>query len=130
MCRLLVVTLGLAIAAVGCDVGSKPQPPVRSDTPLGARLAAALAMTNVTQRDEALAKLADDAGTEGDGEVVKQALANMTNITKRDDAASASALKLAKAKNAGDATEVAKTINNITKRDAVLAKLAKGDTGP
>ncbi|MFL5340155.1 MAG: hypothetical protein ACJ8F7_08380 [Gemmataceae bacterium] len=126
---LAMMTVCLA-AAAGCDSGSKLLPPVRSDTPLGARLAAALAMTNLSERDGALVKVAEDAGTEGDGEVVKQALANMTNVSRRDDAASISALKLAKAGHAADATEVAKTITNISKRDAVLAKLAKGDTGP
>src|SRR5438067_6570023 len=105
---LAVLTLCLATAA-GCDSGSKPLPPVRADSPLGARLAAALAMTNLSERDGALVKVADDAAAEGEADVVKQALAAMTNVARRDDAASASALKLAKAGHAGDATDVAKT---------------------
>jgi hypothetical protein len=103
-----------------------------SDAPGGGgdfqgRLAAAKAISNSAAKDEALSKLAVDAGTHGEGDIVKQAIGAMNNSASKDNAAQKSALRLAKAGKGEDATDVAKMISNTAARDQTLAKLAKGD---
>ncbi len=84
-------------------------------------------MNNVSQKDEALVKVATDAAAMGDGEVSKKSIDSIQNISLHDDAAYDSALLLAKSGTAKDAVAIAKSINNVTKRDEALAKIAKGE---
>jgi hypothetical protein len=114
--------LGVAVA-VGCDTGSKaPATPEQ----LRARLEAATAINSPTQKDEALAAVAADAATAGEGEVAKQAVSQINSPTKKDETASAAALKLSERGQDQAAAEVAKMISSPTKRDEVLQKIARG----
>ena len=108
--------------ALGCSSSTSNQTPEA----LNGRLEAALALTDTGKRDGALVKVAEDAASAGQAEVVKKALSRVTDIGKRDDAAENCALKLAKAGKGAEAADVAKTITDSGKRDSTLSKLAKG----
>jgi hypothetical protein len=118
---LLTVTLLLA----GCNNSVSDGPAVGGD--FAGRLAAAKAINDTSSRDNALRKLAADAGAHGEGDFAKQAVNAISNSSTKDDAASKAALRLAKAGKGDAATVVAKLINNSSTRDEVLGKLAKGD---
>jgi hypothetical protein len=127
-----VAAIGLLASAVvfggGCN--SSPQPEAKGgDTNFAARFEAAKAMTVVTDRDAALAKVAEDAAAGGDAETVKKCIREINVLTVKDDTAYKAALSLAKVGKTDAATEVAKSINVVTRRDAALGKLAKGDYG-
>jgi len=108
--------------ALGCSSSTSNQSPAA----LNGRLEAALGLTDSDKRDVALVKVAEDAATAGEAEVVKKALSRVTDSSKKDEAAEYCALKLAKAGKGPEAAEVAKTITDSAKRDSVLSKLAKG----
>ena len=112
-------------ALVGSIFGCNNDKPLVSGAIKG-RLDAALAITDMSKRSDALARVAEDAGAAGDVDVAKQAIDNITDVSKRSDTASAVALKLAEAGKTAEATEIAKKITDVSKRNAVLAKLAKG----
>lgn len=115
----------MVCGSLGCH-DSSPPPQSRSVSGLQGKLDAALAIREITRRDDALASVAEEAGDAGDVEVAKGALKAMSELTRHDRAAAASALKLADHGMTGEATEVAKTIKEITKRDATLSQIAKG----
>jgi len=94
---------------------------------LKGRLDAAMAMTNVADKCDALAAIAKDAVDANEGEIVKKALDQMTNVAQKNDAAYACALKLSDRGDSQRATEVAKMITNVSQRNEALSKIAKGN---
>lgn len=112
---LAVVLAGL----VGCGGGAG------SAAAWQARLDATLEMRDAHARDMALAKLSQEAGMAGEGEVVKKAVAQISE-THKDVAAEVAALKLAWVGKTEQAIEVARMIGEAKRREAVLAKL-EGD---
>jgi serine/threonine protein kinase len=99
-------------------------------SPIQAKLDAALAIQNVSQRDDALFKVAAEAAAEGAVATTKTALREIRNIDQHDVAAAGCALKLAKVGRLATANEVAKEIRNSSRRDQILKKLANGDLLP
>jgi hypothetical protein len=89
-------------------------------------LDAALSMTHLNQRDEALKAVAEDAASAGDAELVKQALEKFTNLNLKDEVAAASALRLSAGGQDQAAVQVAKMMMDLNKRDDVLQRIAKG----
>jgi hypothetical protein len=116
-----VVMLAWAGLMAGCD-SSKPV----ASGPIGGRLDAALAITDLSKRNSALAKVAEDAGAAGDADTAKKSIEKITDLNVRNDAAAAAAFKLAEVGKHAEATEVAKKITDLNKKDSVLSKLAKG----
>jgi hypothetical protein len=91
-----------------------------------ARLKAAMAISSLSERDDALAKLAADAAAQGDTDVTAKAVEGVIDVTLHDKAASDCALALAKAGKTASATDLARTIRTQSQRDATLAQIAKG----
>jgi hypothetical protein len=111
----------LIVFAIGC--GKIVDEPA---TPLKGKLDAALSIRESSLRDDALAKVAQEAGAAGEVAVAKKAIAEIRESVKRDDAAAVCALKLAEQGRTSEATEIANQIRESVKRDATLAKIAKG----
>jgi len=112
---------------LGC--ASKPASQSNEDLTLDqlkGRLDAALSMSNLNQRDEALKAVAENAASAGQAELVKQALGKFTNLNVKDEVAAACALKLSAAGHAQEGVEVAKMMTNINMRDEALRKIAQG----
>jgi hypothetical protein len=107
---------------VGCG-STKPGPTTSRGQ---ARLAAALALADAEERDQALAKVAQQAAVEGEVDVVKAALGKVTAGPTLDAAAAATALALLEAGLPAPANEVARLIRDESLRAEVLATLAKG----
>lgn len=124
-----IVTLSLL--ATGCtrEAAKPPDGPPSEKGPFATRLAAALTISNVTSKDDAISRVALDAAEAGDGEVTTKAISAISNVQTKDAAASRAALKLAKASRGEEANAVARMISNIGVRDQTLAKLAKGELG-
>jgi predicted Zn-dependent protease len=113
---------------LGCGPNAAPQAGGRQAAPgqFKGRLDAAMAMTDLNKRDDALKVIAQDAASAGDPEFVQQALQKFMNLNLKDEAAAAAALKLAANGQNEAAVEVAKTMVDLNKRDQVLQKVAKG----
>jgi hypothetical protein len=129
---LLAMLLPVALAR-GCQCGgdsahtdTAPAPAPTSMSANSARLKAAMAISSISERDEALAKLAADASAQGDADVTAKAVEGVIDVTLHDKAAGDSALALAKAGKTSPATDVARTIRSQSQRDATLAHIAKG----
>ena len=120
-CQAIGILTALCLA-LGCSSSTSNQTPEA----LNGRLEAALALIDANNRDSALVKVAEDAASAGQADVVKKSLSRVTDIGKKDDAAENCALKLAKAGKGTEAAEVAKSIVDSGKRDSTLGKLAKG----
>jgi hypothetical protein len=90
------------------------------------RLEAARAISDLDQRDKALANVAKDAAKAGEGETVKEALKGIRFLDLRDNTAAKCALNLNERGQGAAAVEVAKSIAFIDKRNEVLSELAKG----
>jgi hypothetical protein len=119
----MVMIVGLVVVA-GCG-----QQPRSAQTPEQRkwRLDAAIGVTNMTQKNEALISVAEDAADAGAGDIVVKALEEMSNLTTKSDVAETCALKLARRGDAKAATRVAETMTNLTKKNEVLARIAKGN---
>jgi hypothetical protein len=92
---------------------------------LQGRLDAALAMTNLNRRDEALRAIAEDATAAGDVALTKRVLEHFTSLNLKDQTAAACALKLSEAGQPQAAVEVAQRMHNLNQRDEVLERIAK-----
>jgi hypothetical protein len=102
------------------DTDTQPSP-----QDLRTRFDAAQAIDNFVSRDAALAAVVKDAASEGDADLVHQALDAIAAFTKRDEATAEAARLLKSRGQRTEAIEIAKTMNNWTVRDQVLADLAK-----
>jgi hypothetical protein len=120
-CQACGILIAMCLA-IGCGTNPSNLTPEA----LNGRLEAGLALTDSGKRDSALVRVAEDAASVGQADVVKKALSRVTDTGNRDDAAQNCALKLAKAGKGSEAAEVAKTITDSGKRDSTLGKLAKG----
>ena len=141
--RMIVAALFLAGAVLllgGCSSSSNPDAKGRDavgnrdikgveGSNFAARFEAARAMMVVSDRDEALAKVAEDAAQAGDAETVQKCLREIRVVDVRDDTAYKAALGLAKSGKADAGTAVAKSIMVVSRRDEALSKLAKGEFG-
>lgn len=123
---LMTILATSVLFALGCNSSDRGGSS-GGDSPFASRFDAAKAIQITNERDAALAKLAQDAGEAGDGDIVKKCVREIHITNTKDDAAYNAALKLAKAGNGPAATEVAKLITITTKRDAALSKIAKGE---
>ena len=92
---------------------------------LTTRLEAATGITGNTERDAALAKVAQDAARAGEVEIVRDTLQSIVGSETRDQAALASARSLAQVGLKKPAVEIAKSITGSTLRDLALAELAR-----
>jgi len=132
--RLVLFAMLLPVAlARGCQCGGDTartdSAPVAAPTSMSAnaaRLKAAMAISSLSERDEALAKLAADAAAQGDTDVTAKAVEGVVDVTFHDKTATGCALALAKAGKTASATDLARTIRSQTQRDATLAQIAKG----
>ncbi len=141
--RMIVAAPLLAGAVLllgGCSSSSNPDAKGRdavgnrdmkgvAGSNFAARFEAARAMMIVSDRDAALAKVAEDAAQAGDAETVQKCLREIRVVDVRDDAAYKAALGLAKSGKADAGTDVAKSIMVVSRRDEALSKLAKGEFG-
>lgn len=91
-----------------------------------ARLTAALAITDMTKRNDALTSVAQDAAEVAEGEIVKRAIYEMSDSSLQDKAAYDCAMKLVKRNQAQVATDVAKLMHDTRKMNEVLSQIAKG----
>jgi hypothetical protein len=127
---VLIAALLMPLALVrgcGCEGTNTSPPAPASGDEAKARLNAARAISDMSQRDAALAQVAVDAGAGGDATVAGEAVGGMSDMLRRDAAIEQAALALSKAGRRADATELAKRISDLGHRDAALAKLAKGE---
>jgi len=92
---------------------------------LQARLVAAEQIMSFSERDKALAIIAQDAARDGDATIAHRALDKITAFTARDAAALEAARALAKAGQRADAIELAKMITSFVERDKALKELAQ-----
>jgi hypothetical protein len=97
---------------------------------LVSRFQAALQITSLYDRDNALAHVARDAAQAGAGDVAKESVRGMSYGYQRDQTAAACAPVLANTGHASDATEVANLIASDYLRNQVLANLARGGSTP
>ena len=129
---LLALLLPVALAR-GCDcshnsaVTNAPPPAMPTSTSThAARLKAAMAISSLGERDEALAKVAADAAAQGDADVTAKAVEPIIDVTLHDKAAGSCAMTLAKAGKTASANDLARSIRTQSQRDATLAQIAKG----
>ena len=125
--RLLpLVILVVTGIATGCN-GEKPadNPQAKETHKSQAKLDAALAIGDPSERDRALVGVAESAAAAGEPDIVKRALKNIGDPSNRDRVAESAALKLMKTDKAAGAVEVANTIGDPSLRDRTLSKLAK-----
>lgn len=134
-----VAALGLGVITSGClliSVSKQPTQtaviylpttsPVAGGTApeLEMRMQAASQISDLTQRDQATAKIAVDAAGCGQPVAVHQALGKMSDNTMRDKTAGTCAITLAARGMRQEALDVAKNISDLALRDQTLAKLA------
>jgi hypothetical protein len=115
---LVILAVGVSALGTGCS-GDKAVPNYQ------AKLDAALAISDPTARDTALATVAEDAAAAAEPDIVKKAVSKISDPTKRDKTAESAASKLASKGMSAEAVEVARTINDPTLRDRTLSKLTK-----
>ena len=120
--RLALVVFGVAVGLGGCG---KPRPATDSASDFQARLDAALEISNMSTRDDALAALAVAAAEAGDGEVTLGAVQGISNMSTKDDAAARAAVQLSGTGQEKAAVEVARQISNLSTRDATLQAIAE-----
>lgn len=114
----LLVILALSFA-VGCQDSSEI-------SEFQGRLDAALALESETDRNNALAQCAETSANAGDGEIVKEAIANISEKTIRDVLGLKCSRILARSGATSTATEVAENIDNPTMRQNALKEIARG----
>lgn len=108
----------------GCNRDAQRQ---QSPEQLKGRLDAANAISNTTEKNEALKSVAQDAADSGVVEVALKAVEGISNTTTRNEVAAACSRKLAKRGDTKGATDVAQLISNTTLKNEVLAEIAKGN---
>jgi thioredoxin-like negative regulator of GroEL len=116
-CGLLMVL----VLVIGC----RAKQPASAEQMAG-RLDAATAMSNVSQRNDALAAVALDAADAGEGGIVKRAVGQISNVSQQNDVAYSCALKLAERGKSQEATAIAKMISNVSKQNEALRRIAEG----
>ena len=94
---------------------------------LDGRLEAAQAISNLRQRDQALAAVALDAAQVGNTSVAEAALSGIADLADSDRACAACARAFAGVGDATQATAIAKRIRSLPTRDQVLAEIAKAN---
>lgn len=125
----ITILAGAFLLTLGCNPSSDQGAKSGDGSNFAARLEAAKAISLSSERDAALAKVAEDAANAGEAETVKKCLQEIGLSSLRDDTAYKSALSLGKVGKADAANEVAKSIGLSSRRDEALSKLAKGDFG-
>jgi hypothetical protein len=100
-----------------------PSAPI-SAADLKARYQAALSITSPTERDIALAQVAQLAARSDDVTTARSALDAMAGATVHDDAVDSVAVTLATRGRRDQATAIAQSMVSSTRRDATLAKLS------
>jgi hypothetical protein len=126
------VTIICMIILVGCDSGTQTdQTNLDADTHFKDRYEAAMAISDIDQRDGALTKLALSAAQAGQLEIVKNAFSNIRAKSTEDEARHESAMAFGRSTNFPDAFTIAENIKQIETRDTTMAELAKlaGDAG-
>lgn len=126
-----LLRLFTAIALLGTVTGcahrdAATTAPAASQMNLQGRLDAALGISSITEKDDALKAVASDAARAGDGQVATRALDAMTLVTAKDDAAYDVAVELARKGKGSEATQAANMISSVTRKDEALSKIAKG----
>lgn len=137
--RFLAGALSLFLVA-GCQreepgQSAAPVPPAKrlpaaSSREFEVRLTAALEIASLSSRDEALGKLAADAGAAGESAVTSRAIREIASPSARDRYAAAAALWLARAGKSDGALEVARLIASLGVRDETLKQIATGLQSP
>jgi hypothetical protein len=89
------------------------------------KLQAALAMSAGPQKDQTLLKIAREAASEGENEVVLFALQSVQDAIIRDEAAADCALEIAENHDAELALPVARLIQDNGRRNDVLQRLTE-----
>ena len=125
MRAFLLSAIGVTCLA-GCGTGT---PANQSSEAFENRLNAAKLITEMSKRDDALAKLAGDCSEAGDVEYAKKAVQLITEMGARDNAYRVCALKLAAGGKREDAVGFARSITQMQLRDQTLADIAKDNTG-
>jgi hypothetical protein len=130
-----IAVLCAATLMSGCiaiSIGNRPSspPPSRPRPVFEERMKAALAMTTLNARDEALRSIALDASQSGDAEASRKAVTAMMQLDVRNRTASECALKLAGAGNLEEARGMAELILDLQLRDETLGKIAAGKDAP
>jgi hypothetical protein len=115
---LVILAVGVSALGTGCS-GDKAVPNYQ------AKLDAALAISDPTDRDTALATVAEDAAAAAEPDIVRKAVSETSVQKKRDKTAESAALMLASKGKSAEAVEVARMINDQTLRDRTLSKLTK-----
>ncbi|MBN2163702.1 MAG: M56 family metallopeptidase [Pontiellaceae bacterium] len=90
------------------------------------RLQITRGMSSFSERDDALAKIAVDAGSLGDVEIALMALGNMSSFSLKDEAASRCADQFIALSMSAEAGRIANTISSFSDKDDVLARIAQG----
>jgi hypothetical protein len=93
------------------------------------RIQAARLIGDPGKRDDAYAKLAQDAADSSDVEITKESLRLIGDPKVRDSASAASARSLANHGKREGAVRVAQTIGDPKIRDEALAQIARADVG-
>src|ERR1041384_681222 len=110
---LVAVTVALPGAIAGCNKPVAGKPASNNTTgpsDVQARFTAALAITDIPQRNSTLATVAGASAAAGESDVVKKAINEITDIPEKNRTAAAAALVLAGGGKRADATEVASLI--------------------
>ena len=118
---LLSLVVLLWLGGCGKDTAT-PTPDVSN---YEARLEAALEISNLSTRDEALSGLAIAAAEKGKGQTVLRAVQAISDLSTRDNVAARSAAKLADAGAEDAALQVAREISNLSTRDEALQTIAQ-----
>ena len=124
---LLTVAITLFGLAGGCSNDRPNDEPISETSDLQGRLEAAMAVTDIFGRNDALIKVAEDSAIQGDPNVVRTAIGEIRDPFAKNESAANAALKLAASGEVAGATEVAKMITDPARRNSVLSKLAKGE---
>jgi hypothetical protein len=131
---LVAVLIALPGTIAGCNkalpVSGKPASNnTTGSSDIRARFDAALAITDIPQRNSTLATVAGASAAAGESDVVKKAIDEITDIPEKNRTAAAAALVLAGGGKRAEATEVANLITDTSLRNETLARLAKGEPG-
>jgi hypothetical protein len=114
------------IILVACDSGTQTdQENADAGTNFKDRYEAAMAISDIDQRDGALSELTLYAAQAGQLEIVKNALMNIRAKSTEDEARHESAMAFGRSANFPDALSIAEKIKQIETRDATMADLAK-----
>jgi hypothetical protein len=128
MKALIFVSCAVLLVFASCK---RPQadipPPTEAQVSEGReKLLAAMQISTMSTRDEALREVALDAAKVQSTDIAKQAVEKISTMSIKDETAEACALSLARAGQAGPARELADLISTSSIRDRTLSAIATG----